>query len=364
MAQLEEHFPYKEGVPGSSPGVPTQEGEMTKSEIGSTEVSGMAYIGMIVGIMPIENADRIEAVVVDCIDGGEWGGIVQKGEYRIGDRCEVYLQDAIVPDTERFAFMEKRRYRVRMIRLRGAPSEVLIMPMQPELYGELDVGTDVTNHLEVQKYTKGLPQSIAGRGGVSFPSFIPKTDEQNFQKVRSLVDAVQKDWFYITEKCDGTSCTFYNDGEGHFGVCSRRIEYKHREGLYWQLSEKYGIEAILAENPGIAIQAEGVGPGIQKNPMGLDEVEMRVFDIYDIKGHHYWDGAEVYEFCQEYNLPMVRVLKTLEGANFTADDWRELAEGTYENGNQREGIVVRPVIENYVGNQRVSFKVINLNYGR
>ena len=338
---------------------------MTEAEIGSTEVSGMAYIGMIVNIMPIENADRIEAVVVDCIDGGEWGGIVQNGEYRVGDRCEVYLQDAIVPDTERFAFMEKRKYRVKMIRLRGAPSEVLIMPMQPEIYGELDVGTDITKVLEVQKYIKQLPASLAGIARGSFPSFIPKTDEINFQKARELVRAVQKDWFYVTEKCDGTSCTFYNDGEGHFGACSRRIEYKHdKTSLYWRLAEKYNLEEILSHHPRIAIQAEGVGPGIQKNPMGLDEIEMRVFDIYDIEGNFYWDGAKVYEFCNGYNLPMVRVLKTLDGANFTADDWRELAEGTYENGKQREGIVVRPVIEDYVGNQRVSFKVINLNYGR
>ena len=46
---------------------------MTKeATIGSTEVNGMAYIGMIVSINPIDGADRIDAAVVDCINGLEF----------------------------------------------------------------------------------------------------------------------------------------------------------------------------------------------------------------------------------------------------------------------------------------------------
>jgi nucleoside-triphosphatase THEP1 len=41
---------------------------------------------------------------------------------------------------------------------------------------------------------------------------------------------------------------------------------------------------------------------------------------------------------------------------------REIAEGTYQSGVQREGIVIRPVREMRVEGQRLSFKVVNLLY--
>lgn len=337
---------------------------MNEFEIGQP-ASGLAYVGMIVSVSSIKDADRIEAIEVVCGSGGKWSAVAQRGQFAVGDKCEIYLQDSILPeDDDRFSFMEKYRFRVKMIRLRGVPSEALVVDLADDIDPKTKVGTDITHLRKVKKYTKALPANLAGIARGNFPSFIPKTDEVNFQKVPKIVAAMQDDWFVVTEKCDGTSCTFYHDpADGHFGVCSRNIEYKHsKDSVYWRLAEKYGIEAILKDHPGYAIQAEGVGPGIQKNPMGLPDIEIRVFDIYDINGGFYLDGTEIYEFCKEYNLPMVRVLYTMEAASMSDDDWRALAEGEYENGNQREGIVVRPIVDTWLYNQRMSFKVINLLY--
>jgi hypothetical protein len=45
------------------------------------------------------------------------------------------------------------------------------------------------------------------------------------------------------------------------------------------------------------------------------------------------------------------------------DDLRKRAEGVYtESGKQREGIVIRPLTEMQVNGERLSFKVLNLNY--
>lgn len=41
---------------------------------------------------------------------------------------------------------------------------------------------------------------------------------------------------------------------------------------------------------------------------------------------------------------------------------RKLAECKYANGRQAEGIVVRPLYPMRVGNERLSFKVLNLLY--
>lgn len=90
--------------------------------------SKQVYIGKVAQVLPIPDADKIEAVVVVCGSGGRWCSVVQKGQMNIGDSCQVYLQDSLLPQTEEFAFMERYSYRVRMAKFRGMPSEALIMP--------------------------------------------------------------------------------------------------------------------------------------------------------------------------------------------------------------------------------------------
>jgi len=328
-------------------------------------VPGMAYIGKVMDVIPIKNADRIESIEVVCGSGGKWRAIAQVGEFRIGDRCEIYLQDSILPeDDARFDFMEKYKYRVRMIRLRGTPSEALVLPLGPDMVGE--VGNDITEYRRVRKYVKQISPQLQGIAAGAFPLFVPKTDEVNFQRVPKLVAAMlAQDWFYVTEKYDGISCTIYRR-DHHLGACSRNIEYLKGDteiGVYWRMAIKYKILETLTDlGKNYAIQMEIVGPGIQKNPLKLDTHEIRVFDIYDIDRRTYLDGAEVYGFCTDYGLPMVRVLHTLDNHKMDDEDWRKLAEGEYDSGVQREGIVVRPIYEQSVEGQRLSFKVINLLY--
>lgn len=50
-----------------------------------------------------------------------------------------------------------------------------------------------------------------------------------------------------------------------------------------------------------------------------------------------------------------------KGTSFSSDGIEILGEGTYSNGKQREGVVVRS-IDNLLGHKPISFKVINLNY--
>ena len=89
----------------------------------------LAYVGQVITVYPIHGADRIESLEVVCGKGGRWRGTAKKSEFAVGELCEVYLQDALLPQTERYAFLEQRGWRVRMMRLRGVPSECLIMPL-------------------------------------------------------------------------------------------------------------------------------------------------------------------------------------------------------------------------------------------
>jgi RNA ligase (TIGR02306 family) len=321
----------------------------------------LVYIGKIIAIEPISGADRIEQADVVCGAGGKWHGVVVKGQFQIGDLARVYLQDGLLPQTEEFAFMAKLGYRVRMARFKGVPSECLIMPLNIQAPFTVAVGSDITEFCDVEKYNKPLPASMAGDALGNFPSFIPKTDEPNFQTVPDMLAALRGQPWQATVKCDGSSVTTYWY-DGHFGVCSRNLELKEADhNTLWQLARAYKLEEHLAGSS-MALQFEIVGPGIQGNPMGLKRVEGRLFNIYDITRREYYENRYVFELGGEIGMPTVEI--AVEGDSFDLDEdaLRKLAEGLYPNGKQREGIVIRPLTEQRVNGERLSFKVINLLY--
>jgi RNA ligase (TIGR02306 family) len=319
--------------------------------------SKLAYIGRVEVIEPIVGADRIELATVDCGEGGRWSGVVKKGDFVVGDCCTVYLQDAVVPESSGLDFLKSSGWRVKMARFRGAPSECVITGA---LAGEESwVGRDVTGLLGVTKYEKKLPACLSGDAVGNFPSFIPKTDEPNFQTAGRLLAALRGQPWVATVKCDGSSTTAYR-WQGKFGVCSRNLELKESECAYWRVAKKYGLDLKLPE--GVALQWETVGPGIQKNPMGLSEVDGRVFNGWRIDERRYLNHAELQDLCLAIGIPQVMCVEVGEEFDLDSDGMRRLAEGTYPNGKQREGVVVRPQVEQWVGQARLSFKVINLLY--
>ena len=323
---------------------------------------GLVYIGKVVNIEPILNADKIERL--DVTTGhGQWSGIAVKEQFTVGDLCQVYLQDSIVPMTPEFAFMERHHYRVRMVRLRGVPSECLIMPKTLE--GNL--GDDVTDLAGVTKYEKPLPVGMGDIAG-HFPSFIPKTDEPNFQSVPEVVLALRGLSWYATIKADGTSCTMYR-WQGHFGVCSRNYEIKQSDqSTLWQLAQKYHLDTDLPD--GYVVQGEVVGPGIQGNPLGLKEPDLLVFNVYNITEQQYLNGVSFMSFLETVGLHLhfVTRLNGLDDSfNLNDDELRQLSEQqVYPNGKPAEGVVIRPLEEQSVivdgTPTRLSFKVVSLSY--
>jgi RNA ligase (TIGR02306 family) len=331
----------------------------------------LAYIGKIVDIQPIKGADFIVSAMVVCGEGGKWQGTVKKDQFQVGDLCEVYLQDALLPKTEEFEFMANYKYRISMRKFKKVPSECLIMPLSVD-GGR--VGESIADLKGVTKYEKPISPSLAGMALGAFPtSIIPKTDEPNFQTVAHMIHALQGNKFYSTVKADGSSGTVYKTFRQdeivpstdflHFGCCSRNLELKDEgKPAVWTLAKKYDLENILPE--GYAIQFEIVGPGIQKNHMGLDEIDMRVFNLWDIKRRVYCDAVILKGFCERKGLPMVDIVDWDKTFDFTSnDDLRKYAEGKYPlSGKPREGVVIRPMVETKVKFERLSFKVINLMY--
>jgi RNA ligase (TIGR02306 family) len=148
--------------------------------------------------------------------------------------------------------------------------------------------------------------------------------------------------------------------------CSRNRIVKPGDNVYWKIAEKYNLEEALPE--GVGIQGELCGPGIQKNRLQLEEIDLFVFDVLNIKGAEYFDLSQMQAFCHDYgfNTVPIQVVTDVDNFDYSLDNWLELAKGKYLNTkNHREGIVVRPVTKvrsRCFHGGRLSFKVINNDY--
>jgi len=317
---------------------------------------GLVYVGKIISLYPIPEADFIVSATVICGKGGRWRGVVRKADFSLGDKCLVFLPDSLLneKDHAHLSFMEKTNWRVKMCRFKGCPSEVLISTGRNIDF--LEVGTDVTRQLNVVKYHKPIPPNLAGVMKGTFPYFIPKTDELNYQKYPEIVESlIGKPW-YMTEKMDGSSSTAFK-WKGSFGVCSRNMELERDENNgYWIVALKHNLEEKLPD--GIAIQWETCGPGIQKNPMDLSNIQGFMFSAYDISKQRYLEVHSMIKLSEEIDFPMVKILDREE--EFSSDGIDTLGEGFYANGNPREGVVIRSIFNE--GDSPISFKVINLEY--
>jgi RNA ligase (TIGR02306 family) len=322
---------------------------------------GMAWLGRVLETTPIEGADKIQRADVVCGPGGRWAGVVSK-EIAAGEPVVVFLPDSVVAPHPATQFMEKHQWRVKMMRLRGCPSEVLIVPAAAMAVSG-DVGLDLTEHLGVLKYEKEVPACISGDAEGPFPSFIPKTDELNFQTAPHLVAALEGREYYAAVKYDGTSQTFYHR-DGEFGGCSRNWRLKEKDTTaVWELANRHNLKQLLSEYGNIALQWECVGPGIQGNPLKLTKIEARLFDAYDIDAGEYLDLTALKAVSRVTGIPVVDIAE-YGSFHFEGDDWlRGIAAGNYrESGKTREGLVFRPVTPARINGDRLSFKVINLEY--
>lgn len=83
----------------------------------------LAYVVLIDGIEPIPGYDRVEQAIV-----GGWRIIVQKGQFNVGDPAIYFEIDSKVPsDRECFAFLEKRNYKVKTLKMCKTISQGLLM---------------------------------------------------------------------------------------------------------------------------------------------------------------------------------------------------------------------------------------------
>jgi RNA ligase (TIGR02306 family) len=327
----------------------------------------LASIQTILSLTPIEGAD---AILLAKVLG--WELVAKKTEFQVGDKCVYFEIDSVLPIATWNDHLRKdpaKPLRIKTIRLRGQLSQGLAMPLSIIPSGEYEVGQDVTQLIGVTKYEPVVPAHLSGMAKGNFPAFLHKTDEPRLQsEPRVLDEAVSKNLVLVgTLKMDGTSFTAYRR-DADFGVCSRNLDLKETEdNAHWKMARKLKLEEILRSEPrNLSIQGEMVGPGIQGNRMGFKEVDLYLFNLYDIDTGKYLGYKELVEFGQKHNLKVVDTKSVIQFDNdMEPKDVNHLLNISnnlnYDNGTPAEGIVWRPATETYsdVLKGRMSFKTIS-----
>jgi RNA ligase (TIGR02306 family) len=287
--------------------------------------------------------------------------------------CEI---DSFLPIRDEFEFLRKSSYkkmgdqegfRLKTIKLRGQVSQGLILPIgvipvaQFASAHDLPEGMDVTEMLGIVKYEPPIPAELAGKVKGLFPSFLHKTDEervQNLVKEYGEWKYQSKHKFYVTEKLDGSSATYYiNNGE--FGVCSRNLELLETEGnTFWKVARELDLEnKIKSLGKNICFQGELIGEGIQGNPYKIKGHTVRFYTGFDIDKRERIPFINFAVTLQDLSLDIVPVLNEDYGFMLpeTVEDMLKYAEGkSVLNANtEREGVVVRSM------DGTISFKAIS-----
>jgi RNA ligase (TIGR02306 family) len=330
----------------------------------------LATLKTIENILPIEGADKIELAVV-----GGWKVVVGKDVgHKVGDMvvyCEV---DSFLPIKEEFEFLRKSSYkkmgdlegfRLKTIKLRGQLSQGLILPLV-ETFGDFSwtayEGLDVTERLGIIKYEPPIPAELAGQVIGGFPSFIRKTDEERIQNLSAEYDELKTLEYYVTEKLDGTSSTFYFNN-GTFGVCGRNWEYAETEtNTYWKVARKLDLEEKMKSlGYNVCFQGELVGEGIQGNPYKLKGQTVYFYNVFNIDTQEYLNLNDfVLTMTSAFYsmLEFVPVIVSYFKLPETIDELLILADGKSVlcNTTDREGLVIRTI------DRKHSFKVISNNF--
>lgn len=357
----------------------------------------LAYVVTIDEIKPIEGYDRVEYARTN----GWWVVVSKNDNLQVGDRCVYFEVDSKVnDDDERFAFLEKRNYKIKTQKMCKVISQGLLMPLKmfPEI-GDVDINTDVTDILKItyaveednarknddpnakykamaarkpnifkKPWARWMMRRAWGRkvmfiffgkkkdNPLGFPSFVSKTDEERVENQPWRISDGKT--YLATEKLDGTSCTYALERKGRnkfeFYVCSRNVrqqdekqECYHDHNIYWDLAFKYNIEQhlkdFLNQFPSlkwVCIQGEGVG-FVQGNPLKLKEDDLYVFNFKDSCSGR-WSSIDGKVQIEKWGMKWVPILGKVQMPD-TMEELKQLATGqsVVNPDVMREGIVYR-----------------------
>lgn len=400
----------------------------------------LASICMIDKVWPLEGKDRVQGA--SMIENG-YEAMVSK-DIQPGQLVAFIQEGACLPVCENWEWLRKRCYKenlngkegflIKPQKFKELKSWGLIVPLhelglEEKTYSKFKSGQDITELLGIWKYEpeedaspktsskKAYPKFIKfclsiwflrwiGRiwqskhqnisGG--FPIYIKKSDENNLQSMKNVLNTFKDEFVYTSCKLEGQSALAAfelnkkNILKSRFYVCSRNNAYKNQcSNTFWNWCIENDIEKKLKsfyKKTGklCVIQAEQCGPGIQNNIYNFKSINWFVYLAEDIIKNEQLSLNEMIELCDfinvktvpiiEKNIKLNTIMPDLNSAIHYAENlfWKidkdtvimnyspNQHEKLWKDYLQHEGVVVRSVNCDKMKNIGISFKIKNIGY--
>lgn len=322
----------------------------------------LAYIVRVSEVKELPGYDSVHYVHVN----GWW--CVASKEIKENDLAIYFEIDSKLPANDsRFAFMAKRKYIVKTIKICKVVSQGLVLPLSD--FSELKdckEGDFVTDKLHVEKYDpepsceEQPKQKVSDfqraidrhkkffknpivkylmkykpirwvlskifvhkkdKAKCKWPEWLPKTGSERIQNMPQIFNSNES--YIITEKVDGASTSFILDEKNNYLVGSHNVIKNPEEGsdggnyfknnIWAESGAKYNMEELLKSLKivhglkTVAIQGETYGDKVQKRNYSLKN------NAHDFVVFHIWfDGKrlpikEMVKICEDRKLPHVHV---------------------------------------------------------
>lgn len=352
----------------------------------------------VLDVLPHPNADRLDLITVLG-----WQCIVQKDTIKAGDLVVYFPIDSVLtePLMDKLfgsdAKVKPSGNRIRTIKLRGAISQGLAVPIKSFSLegGRCKVGCDLTEYFGVTKWEPPITKSTCS----NLKPAPKKNQNENFSKytdiehLKKYPKELEGKEVVVPEKIHGTNfragwCErparslwerikerfgFWND-KWEFCWGSHNVQLQRKKGkmktyhyetaktdVYTEAVIHYQLESILPK--GFIIYGEIYGDGIQKNYMYGCKTGERKAIFFDVKHNGKYMSPPIAEsFFDRLCLPQPPVL--YKGI-FDMQKMEELVTGKSVLCPEqpiREGIVIKPYVEqdSYMG--RLALKFLNPEY--
>ena len=329
------------------------------------------------------NADRLDLATVN---GMSFQFVVGRDQWKVGDSVLYFPVDSLLPAPiiEKLGLTGKlsgpQKNRVKTIKLRGELSQGLVAGpiafLGCDYYRHertrlvIENGREyfinppawtpetITEFLGVTKY-EPMPEHSKAGFLLPMPDGVSVYDIEGADRYPGVVGILMDRPVCITEKLEGTNLWVRRLPGGEIQVGQRNHLIKEdpdtdKKNMYWQAVRDMEIPEFLEAqahlttlegNVTLTLRGELLGPAIQRYYKGLTKNTIRFFDL-QVDGR-YVDAELFMQIVPEnWRVPVISVGPTLREWL----TWRTIQEASdgksaFAPGQLREGIVIRPLVE-------------------
>lgn len=359
----------------------------------------LASIQKIKSITEIPEKDKIAYISFESVN---WSVIGNKN-LSVGELVCFVEYDSILPEFPCFEFLRKRCFSqkrngfvIRPMKMSGFVSYGILFTKNDlkeiipnDKWNKLKEGDNITEILKIRKMEDETPNEpilfqkknwlqvlykkiiyklfhIKSKKIGGFPNWASRSDETRIEALgRDIFYKYTGKEIYSTIKMDGQSSLFgiYKD---IFYICSRNCLI-YRKNINKAIKElnvnifnfvriKYPSFCISAAKYNLPykfkslrkklgfdfyIQAEQCGPNIQGNKIGLNDLVLYCFNFFNIDKKCYYSWCDIEKICKELDIPTVPFIEIKNWDFHNLTEAKNYAKGKYENGHEREGVVIR-----------------------